>query len=38
MPGFHAKTSVRHLQGVTIKVGEYQRHRDFIYNNLKKFG
>jgi aspartate aminotransferase len=29
---------IRHLQGVTIKVGEYQRHRDFIYNNLKKFG
>jgi aspartate aminotransferase len=23
---------------VTINVGEYQRHRDFIYNNLKKFG
>jgi len=29
---------VRHCQGVTINVGEYQRHRDFIYNNLKKFG
>ncbi len=29
---------IRHCQGVTIKVGEYQRHRDFIYNNLKKFG
>jgi aspartate aminotransferase len=29
---------VKHCQGVTINVGEYQRHRDFIYNNLKKFG
>jgi aspartate aminotransferase len=29
---------VKHLQGVSIKVGEYQRHRDFIYNNLKRFG
>jgi aspartate aminotransferase len=29
---------VKHCQNVTINVGEYQRHRDFIYNNLKKFG
>jgi aspartate aminotransferase len=29
---------VKHCQDVTINVGEYQRHRDFIYNNLKKFG
>jgi aspartate aminotransferase len=29
---------VRNLQGVTIPVDEYQRHRDFIYNNLVKFG
>jgi len=29
---------VRYLQGVTIRVDEYQRHRDFIYNNLKRFG
>jgi aspartate aminotransferase len=29
---------VRHLQGVTIPVSEYQHHRDFIYNNLVKFG
>ncbi len=29
---------VRNLQGVTIPVSEYQRHRDFIYNNLIKFG
>jgi aspartate aminotransferase len=29
---------VRNLQGVTIRVDEYQRHRDFIYNNLVKFG
>ena len=29
---------VRHVQGVSINVGEYQRHRDFIYENLKKFG
>jgi aspartate aminotransferase len=29
---------VRHLQDVTIPVIEYQRHRDFIYNNLVKMG
>ncbi|MGD1119417.1 MAG: pyridoxal phosphate-dependent aminotransferase [Dehalococcoidales bacterium] len=29
---------VRHLQGVSINIGEYQRHRDFIYNNLVRFG
>jgi aspartate aminotransferase len=29
---------VRYCQDVTINVGEYQRHRDFIYNNLKEFG
>jgi aspartate aminotransferase len=29
---------VRNLQGVTIPVSEYQRHRDFIYNNLIKMG
>jgi aspartate aminotransferase len=29
---------VRHLQDVTIPVSEYQRHRDFIYDNLKRFG
>jgi aspartate aminotransferase len=29
---------VRHLQGVSINVGEYQRHRDFIYDNLIRFG
>jgi aspartate aminotransferase len=29
---------VKHCQGVTINVGEYQRHRDYIYNHLKKFG
>jgi len=29
---------VRNLQGVTIPVSEYQRHRDFIYGNLKRFG
>jgi len=29
---------VKHCQGVTINVGEYQRHRDFIYNNLKRMG
>jgi aspartate aminotransferase len=29
---------VRGLQGVTIPVSEYQRHRDFIYENLVRFG
>lgn len=29
---------VRNLQQVTINVGEYQRHRDFIYDNLVKMG
>lgn len=29
---------VRHLQDVTIDVSEYQRHRDFIYGNLAKWG
>jgi aspartate aminotransferase len=29
---------VRNIQDVTIPVGEYQRHRDFIYNNLVKMG
>ena len=29
---------VAHLQDVTIPVNEYQRHRDFIYNNLVKMG
>jgi aspartate aminotransferase len=29
---------VRQLQGVTIPVSEYQRHRDFIYGNLVRFG
>jgi aspartate aminotransferase len=29
---------VRHLQQVTINVGEYQRHRDYIYNNLVAMG
>jgi aspartate aminotransferase len=29
---------VRNLQGVTIRVEEYQRHRDFIYNNLARMG
>ncbi|OGN99924.1 MAG: aspartate aminotransferase [Chloroflexi bacterium RBG_13_52_12] len=29
---------VRHLQDVTIPVSEYQRHRDFIYNNLIRMG
>ena len=29
---------VRHLQDVTIPVAEYQRHRDFIYDNLVKMG
>jgi aspartate aminotransferase len=29
---------VRHLQDVTIHVSEYQRKRDFIYNNLVRMG
>jgi aspartate aminotransferase len=29
---------VTKIQGVSINVGEYQRHRDFIYGNLKRFG
>jgi len=29
---------VRRLQDVTIPVSEYQRHRDFIYNNLVRMG
>jgi aspartate aminotransferase len=29
---------VRTLQDVTIPVSEYQRHRDFIYNNLVRMG
>lgn len=29
---------VRGLQDVTINVAEYQRHRDFIYNNLVEMG
>jgi len=29
---------VRHLQDVTIPVSEYQRHRDFIYDNLVRMG
>jgi aspartate aminotransferase len=29
---------VTKIQGVSINVGEYQRHRDFIYNDLKRFG
>jgi aspartate aminotransferase len=29
---------VRNLQGVSINVGEYQRHRDYIYEHLKRFG
>ena len=29
---------VRKLQGVSIPVSEYQRHRDFIYENLVRFG
>jgi aspartate aminotransferase len=29
---------VRHLQDVTIPVSEYQRHRDFIYDNLNRMG
>jgi aspartate aminotransferase len=29
---------IRRLQGVSINVGEYQRHRDYIYDNLVRFG
>ena len=29
---------VRHLQGVTISVAEYQRKRDFVYHNLAAMG
>jgi aspartate aminotransferase len=29
---------VRHLQDVTIPVSEYQRHRDYIYDNLVRMG
>jgi aspartate aminotransferase len=29
---------VRHLQGVTIDVSEYRRHRDFLYDNLTRLG
>lgn len=29
---------VRSLQGVSINVGEYQRHRDYIYDNLVRMG
>ncbi len=29
---------VRQCQGVSIKVGEYQRLRDYMYDNLRKFG
>lgn len=29
---------VRHLQGVTIDVSDYQRHRDFLYGNLTEMG
>ncbi len=29
---------VRHLQGVTISVAEYQRKRDFVYRNLAAMG
>jgi len=29
---------VRHIQDVTIPVAEYQRHRDFIYDNLVRMG
>ena len=29
---------VRHLQGVTINVGEYQRKRDLLYKNLTDMG
>jgi len=29
---------VRHLQGVTVSVAEYQRKRDFVYDNLAAMG
>ena len=29
---------VRHLQGVTISVADYQRQRDFMYDNLTRMG
>lgn len=29
---------VRHLQGVTVSIDEYQRKRDFIYDNLSAMG
>ena len=29
---------VRNIQQVTINVGEYQRHRDYIYDNLVRMG
>ena len=29
---------VRHLQGVTVSVAEYQRKRDFVYDNLVAIG
>jgi aspartate aminotransferase len=29
---------VRHLQGVTVSVAEYQRKRDFVYNTLAEMG
>jgi len=29
---------VRHLQGVTVSVAEYQRKRDFMYHNLSEMG
>ena len=29
---------VRHLQGVTVSVAEYQRKRDFVYHNLAAMG
>ena len=29
---------VRHLQGVTVSVADYQRQRDFMYDNLTRMG
>jgi len=29
---------VRHLQGITVSIDEYQRKRDFIYDNLSAMG
>jgi aspartate aminotransferase len=29
---------VRHLQGVTVSIAEYQRKRDFLYDNLSAMG